>query len=236
MRSQNKPDEFFKLKRLNLIAGLLHFLQGTFLLIVALTIDAVGSFRPDIYTNFYEYIEATYQVPAHLENVTQFLFSIPFVFLIVGFLLLTALFHFIISGRKVNPVYNNNLQEGINKYRWVEYSITSSIMIVLIAVLFGVTDLGTLILLFGLNVVMNLLGLLIEKLNQYTKKTNWTSFLVGSIAGIFNWVVIFLFALGNSSPAEIPWFVYAIAGSYFVFFNLFPINMFLQYKKFGKWK
>jgi len=42
-------------------------------------------------------------------------------------------------------------------------------------------------------------------------------------------------ALGNADPAEVPGFVYAIIGSYFVFFNLFPINMILQYKKVGKW-
>lgn len=42
-------------------------------------------------------------------------------------------------------------------------------------------------------------------------------------------------AFGNANPAEVPWFVYAIMGSYFVFFNLFPINMILQYKKVGKW-
>jgi len=42
-------------------------------------------------------------------------------------------------------------------------------------------------------------------------------------------------SLGNANPAEVPWFVYAILGSYFVFFNLFPINMIFQYKKVGKW-
>ena len=49
------------------------------------------------------------------------------------------------------------------------------------------------------------------------------------------WIIIFMHAPGNANPAEVPWFVYAIMGSYFVFFNLFPINMILQYKKVGKW-
>ena len=50
------------------------------------------------------------------------------------------------------------------------------------------------------------------------------------------WVVVFLYAFGNSDLSRVPWFVYAIFGSYFVFFNLFPINMILQYKKIGKWR
>ena len=108
-------------------------------------------------------------------------------------------------------------------------------MIVLIAILFGVYSIGALILIFGLNASMNLFGLLMEKLNQYTKGTNWLPFIFGSIAGIIPWVVIIMYAFGNSDPSQVPWFVYAIFGSYFVFFNLFPINMILQYKKIGKW-
>jgi hypothetical protein len=34
----------------------------------------------------------------------------------------------------------------------------------------------------------------------------------------------------------VPWFVWAIVGTYFVAFNTFPINMILQYLKVGKWK
>ncbi|MGD9901456.1 MAG: heliorhodopsin HeR [Spirochaetales bacterium] len=236
MISQSRPDAFFRLRRLNVAAGILHFLEGAFMLVIALTIDTVKSFQPEIYTNFYQWVAATIHVPAHLENVTELFFNLPFVIVIAGFLLLTAFFHFLVSTRRVNPVYNNDLQKGINKFRWIEYSITSSVMIDLIAVLFGVTDFGTLVLLFGINMVMNLLGLIMEKMNQYTEKTNWSAFIVGSIAGIFSWALIFMFAFGNTSLAEIPWFVFAIAGSYFLFFNLFPLNMFLQYKKVGKWK
>jgi hypothetical protein len=42
--------------------------------------------------------------------------------------------------------------------------------------------------------------------------------------------------LGSGEFSQIPWFVYAIFGTYFVFFNLFPINMILQYKQVGRWK
>ena len=73
-------------------------------------------------------------------------------------------------------------------------------------------------------------------MNQNTKKTDWTPFIFGSVAGIIPWVVIIMYAFGNSNPTEVPWFVYAVFISYFVFFNLFPINMILQYKKIGKWK
>ena len=109
-------------------------------------------------------------------------------------------------------------------------------MIVLIAMLFGVYDIGSLILMFVLNATMNLFGLVMEEMSYYKKKTDWKPFIFGSIAGFFPWLVILLYAFGNADPTEVPWFVYALAGSYFVFFNLFPINMILQYKKIGPWK
>ncbi len=40
----------------------------------------------------------------------------------------------------------------------------------------------------------------------------------------------------GSSDAKPPAFVYAIVPTVFVFFNIFAINMVLQYKKVGPWK
>ncbi len=221
-----------KIRKFNLIMGILHFVQGAFMLTAALSIDLIRDFKPEILTNFLKYDE----VSQRLVSNTKVLFDLPFGILVASFLLLSSLAHFIIVCPRFNKIYNKDLKKGINKFRWIEYSISSSIMIVLIAVLFGIYDFGALILLFGLNAVMNLLGLLMEKQNKNKKKIDWTSFIVGSVAGIITWIVIFMFAFGNADLAQVPWFVYAIFASYFVFFNLFPINMALQYKKVGKWK
>ena len=76
-------------------------------------------------------------------------------------------------------------------------------MIVLIAVLMGVYDIGALILIFGLNASMNLFGLLMEKINLDNKKVNWLPFIYGSVAGIIPWIILFMYAFGNSNPAEV---------------------------------
>jgi hypothetical protein len=47
---------------------------------------------------------------------------------------------------------------------------------------------------------------------------------------------MYLIGAGNSADAEPPAFVYAIIVSIFVFFNIFALNMFLQYKKAGPWR
>jgi len=74
--------------------------------------------------------------------------------------------------------------------------------------------------------------------NQHTKKTNWTAFIYGCIAGIIPWIVIMMYFLGavQSGDAKPPAFVYAIIPTLFIFFNIFAINMILQYKKVGRWK
>lgn len=225
-------EKLVKLRKFNIIMGFFHLVQGGFMLIAALSIEKIANFKPIIQTNYLMFNETTLS----LETNTQNAFELPFAALVASFLLLSAIAHFIISAPKLNDIYNKDLKEGMNKFRWFEYALSSSIMLILIATLFGVYDIGALILIFGLNAVMNLSGYLMEEINKYSDKTKWSPFIVGSISGLVPWIVIVLYAFGNSNPADVPWFVYAIFGSYFVFFNLFPINMILQYKKVGKWK
>jgi hypothetical protein len=77
-----------------------------------------------------------------------------------------------------------------------------------------------------------------EHHNRYTEKTNWSSFIYGCIAGIVPWIVIawYFFASVAGEGEGPPGFVYAIVPTLFVFFNIFALNMFLQYKKVGRWK
>lgn len=111
-------------------------------------------------------------------------------------------------------------------------------MIVLIATLFGVYDISSLILIFVVNALMNIFGLVMEQLNkgEDKNKVNWEPFVWGTIAGLTPWIVILIYMFGNGNLDMVPWFVWAIVATYFVTFNTFPINMILQYKKVGKWK
>jgi hypothetical protein len=110
-------------------------------------------------------------------------------------------------------------------------------MIVLIATLFGIYDIASLILIFVVNASMNLFGLVMEQFNagRTDGKKNRGPFVWGSFAGLASWVAIFLYMFGTGNFGQIPWFVWAIVATYFVMFNTFPVNMILQYKKVGKW-
>jgi hypothetical protein len=68
-------------------------------------------------------------------------------------------------------------------------------------------------------------------------QTSWRAFVYGCLAGIVPWIAIGIYFVGSvTSGEQVPNFVYAIYVSLFLFFNVFAINMILQYKKIGRWQ
>ncbi|MCX6808405.1 MAG: heliorhodopsin HeR, partial [Candidatus Berkelbacteria bacterium] len=143
--------------------------------------------------------------------------------------------HFLVSLPRINNWYNRHITKGINPARWIEYAFSSSVMIVVIALLVGISDIATLIAFFFCNAAMILFGWMMELHNQSVSKTNWISFIFGCIAGIGPWIGIAIYLAAPGSADKAPSFVYWIFFSIFVFFNIFAINQVLQYKKVGKW-
>ncbi|MGD9605270.1 MAG: heliorhodopsin HeR [Bacilli bacterium] len=226
---------FQKLRRFNLIMGIFHLVQGIAMIFLAyFVIDKIEAFQPVIVQNY-----LTFVVGEGLVLVGRDLFTLPFGILVALFLFLSALAHFIISiPNKLFNIYVDDLKKGINKFRWFEYALSSSIMIVLTAVLFGVVDVASLLLIFVINALMNIFGLIMEQMNSGFEKgkVNWSPFIWGAIAGLTPWIVIALYIFGSGDVADAPWFAWAILASYFLSFNAFPFNMIAQYLKVGKWK
>jgi succinate dehydrogenase/fumarate reductase cytochrome b subunit len=180
-----KDNVFAKLRRFNMIMGGLHLIQGIAMLFLATTvIQTIAEFSPTITQNFLTFNQQTQS----LEVTSEALFELPFGILVASFLLISALAHAIISiPKKTNDIYTADLKKGINRFRWFEYAISSSIMIVLISTLFGIYDIASLILIFVVNAAMNLFGLDMEIINAGSKKEgkiNWGPFVWGTIAGL----------------------------------------------------
>jgi hypothetical protein len=215
------------LRRFNAAMGILHLVQGV--LMIVLSNDTTYP----IYTNFLTFDQATFS----LTPTAKLFYELRFGPAVAVFLLLSAAAHGILSTFGYGW-YVRHLKKGMNPARFYEYALSSSWMIVLIGMLVGIWDLGALILIFGLNATMNLFGNMMELHNQTTRKTNWTAYIYGCIAGIIPWIVIMTCFYGSlsSAGAEPPAFVYAIIPTIFVFFSIFAVNMLLQYKKVGPWK
>jgi hypothetical protein len=218
----NDEEKYAKLKRFNMIMGFFHLVQGLAMLVLANDFSLPLTHTEPVYN------EVTNTITPVMMNIA----SVQIGPLVAAFLFLSAFFHFMIStvGYKW---YMKNLGRHMNPARWYEYSLSASLMMVIIAMLVSIYDVGTLMALFALTAVMNLMGLMMELHNQTTRKTSWVSFNIGCFAGIIPWVVVFIPLI---TAAAVPDFVIGIFVSIAIFFNLFAVNMWLQYKKKGKWK
>src|SRR4030043_504870 len=140
--------QYEKLRIWNIFMGFLHLVQG--LLIVLMT----NNFRLPITTSFLTLGPAT----GKLWPETSTLVNLPFGIMVAVFLFISAVAHFTIASPGTFGWYVNNLKKGINYARWYEYTASASLMTVLIGMLCGVYDLGSLIMAFALTGVMNLCG------------------------------------------------------------------------------
>lgn len=178
---------------------------------------------------------ATYFSGPPSPHVTQqhvALFAVPFASAIALFFALSAIAHFVVAGPGWRR-YQAELELGRNPFRWVEYSVSSSVMIVLIAMLTGITDIAALVALIGVNASMIAFGWLQERYES--PGGSLAPFWIGCGAGIVPWVAIGIYLIGPGASDHAPGFVYAIFFSLFVFFDCFAVNQWLQYRRIGKW-
>jgi hypothetical protein len=216
-----------QLQTFNRIAGLTHLIQGVTLFLILNSETTIP-----VITRFFD------ETPEGLRPVSETLFEFPIAFIAPIFLLLSAAAHLLVSSPQYVRRYETNIQNGINPARWWEYAFSSSLMLVVLLMLGGLIELSTVVFVFTLNFIMNLMGLMMEKYNQLTTTTSWLPFNIGVLAGIVPWIMggLYFWVSTNNISDSIP--VYAQFGFLltFIFFNTFAINMFLQYKKVGKWK
>ncbi|MEF8847470.1 MAG: heliorhodopsin HeR [Candidatus Paceibacterota bacterium] len=222
--AKSMKNKFKRLRIFNGVMGVLHLLQATLMFVLS--------------TDFTLPVTNTYQAgpPGSGAMTTEILFNLTVGPAIALFLLISAIFHFGIASF-LYDWYVEKLKQNINHLRWIEYSISSSIMIVVIAMLVGFSDIGVLLMIFVLNASMIFFGWLMELYNQKTERTRWSPFIFGCIAGAIPWfaIAIRLVTAINNSPVEVPGFVIAIFISIGIFFNIFALNQLLQYKKVGPW-
>jgi hypothetical protein len=211
---------FSRLRRYNIGMGLLHLVQGILIVVLA--------------TDFSLPITATYLLgpPGSAQTEQVVLLDVSVAWGVASFLFLSALFHFIVATVGAGR-YRSQLERGQNQFRWIEYALSSSIMIILIAMLPGIYDVAALLALFAVNAGMIFMGSVQERYEQ-PGGSLWP-FWLGVVLGIIPWVAIGIYLASPGSEASPPGFVYGIFFSLFLFFNTFAVTQLLQYKKIGRW-
>lgn len=229
----SKPaDKFRKLFLWNIWLAVLHAVQG----IAVVVLSTTKTFP--VTTDFLSKDELSSALAGQpvLATATEHLFDINLAALIAAFFFMSSIAHLLVA-TVCRKGYENNLTRGINRARWIEYAFSASTMMVAIGALTGITDFSMLLMLFALTAVMNLCGWAMELYNQNRERPNWLAYVIGCAAGIVPWIVVSLVLFGSSiwGNAGAPTFVYWIYGTLYALFAAFAVNMFLQYKKVGKW-
>ncbi len=214
---------FARIRLYNIVMGFVHAAQGVIVLVLA------NSFALPVTASFMT------GPPGTPPATPTTLFSVRVAWAVAAFLFMSAFAHFTVSSPGIFPWYVKNLKLNRNYARWIEYSFSSSLMVILIAMLTGLSDVAALIAIFGANAAMILFGLLMEKYEE-PGNPNWLSFVFGCIVGLAPWVGIGIYIWSPGSAANPPAFVYWIFVLLFILFNSFAINMVLQYKKVGPWR
>jgi Heliorhodopsin len=218
------PGRARQLRRWNFAVGLIHAAQATVLLLLATDVSL------PVYASWID------GPPGSAEPVTgEPLFELSFAAATAAFLYLAAIDHLLVAG-PLRRWYERNLALSINYARWIEYSLSASLMVTLIAMLAGVWQLTALVALFGANAAMILFGSLMERGESPGCDTDWTAFWFGSIIGAVPWLVIAIQLVRAYEKTEVPGFVAAIFFSLLFLFALFAVNMALQYRRAGAWR
>tara|TARA_B110000858_G_scaffold194341_1_gene248562 strand:+ start:410 stop:1480 length:1071 start_codon:yes stop_codon:yes gene_type:complete len=163
-------------------------------------------------------------------------FQMTIAYWVAAFSFLSASFHYL-SAFVFQEYYRKNINMGRNPLRWIEYSLSSTVMILLLMALSGITNLAALIAVSFANISMILFGWISEIMNPPDReKTDWTAFIFGCIAGLGPWIALYGALIINIeqlgvSYSEIPSFVWVILFVQFAFFNVFAVNHALQFIK-----
>jgi len=210
---------FQRLRSYNLLAGGLHTASALAIVLLA--------------NNFSLPVTANYEAgpPGTSKHQLVHLVDLRFAWLVAAFFILSACAHFLVAG-PLRTRYEEALGQRRNPYRWIEYAVSSSLMIVAIAQLTGIADVAALVALCGANASMIGFGWLQEYYEQ--PGGGLLPFWLGCGAGAVPWVAIGFYLIGPGASDHAPGFVYGIYVSLFLAFNCFALVQYLQYRRVGR--
>ncbi len=219
---QVSSEQAANLRRWNIGLGVLHAVQALVIVVLA------GDFAITVTSQFPS------GPPGSAPPAPEALFDVRIGAAVALFLALAAVDH-LLTAIVFKDRYERDLGAGINRFRWVEYAFSATIMVLLIAFYNGITAISAVVAIAGANVAMILFGWIQEASNPPDRSTTtMRAFWFGTIAGAAPWLAILINLVGAGD--SVPGFVYGIFVSLFVLFMSFAANQWLQYRRIGPWR
>lgn len=152
-----------------------------------------------------------------------------------AFSALAAIDH-LLCATVLNKWYMQLVDDRNNYFRWIEYAFSSSLMVVVVAMLSSIFSLSTLFCLFGLMMTVISYGFVIDQVQDEPLNVKRMSGL-SLIPYAFMWATIlghFLYGMTHSE-GKAPWFVWVIMISISVLFASFAVIHSKQIGRRGRW-
>lgn len=175
-----------------------------------------------------------------LAPATHHLFNVNLAYLIAAYFILSALGCLSMMSW-YRRRYEVDLRERVNRFRWVEYSLSASLMLVTIALICGMYDGVSLLFVFGVGVIMHLLFWLTERIAQQrgAGARLWQGgYGLGFALGCLAWLAIVVYVLATNvfGSGSLPGYVYGIVISLGIICAGLGANLWLQLSRRGPWK
>lgn len=163
-------------------------------------------------------------VPVYEES-----FSLPFTWLVAVFFILSATFH-LLNATALRSFYLGCLEACYSPTRWIEYTLSAPVMIVLISYTLGIRSQEVLLAQFVLVMITMPFGFWVEVVSRPKNQDEWKGGLlyrlypwfIGHIPQIAAWVLIVAtFYDGMDQVDRAPWFVHLILWTELVLFFSF---------------
>lgn len=165
-------------------------------------------------------------------SATRHLFDLDLRWVLAGLLAASSVLP-ILYLSKLKSYYSRKITKGdVLTSRWIDFGISGSIMITIIALLSGYSDLMTLKLMGWLIVVAAATSWLAERQNAESRSPIWSAYIFSLIAAMLPFIAIASSMLHTVLYGAVrsPWYVYAAAGATLLGFILIALNQKLHYK------
>ena len=174
-------------------------------------------------------VDVTHQVGA---TATEPLRQVSIGASMAVYFVVAALSH-LLSATALNGVYEADLLRGRNRIRWAEFVVGAPILMLVIALYTGVTDVTALVVVGAATIVMICCGWMQEALNPPSREaTTMVPFWAGVVASCVPWAIVAGQMLGDTATPE---FGLSIFLSLIILWGSFGANQWLQYRQMGPW-
>ena len=192
-KKSNTKEFRYVLRFLNIMACILHTAS-------AVAIFLFADYTKQQYTIFTAYPEFDPTLVSGTDYLnTKELFPMSVGLLCTIMLFVSALNHFIAC---TMGTYKRQIASGYSYLRWIEYSVSVSLIKVTTGMLCGVRDAQMLLPIFGLSVITMMLGLTFElrnsvAINYQRMKLNWSEYWLMNVTLVFSWITILTYFVVN---------------------------------------